>query len=60
MAEATPEATRQQIEADTTQLFLPYRGFCARKGVCVSVSPDMIIIFIYCLMLVCENEKEMS
>lgn len=32
--EATPEATKQQTEIETNQLFLPFRGFCSRKGVC--------------------------
>lgn len=33
MAETTQVAAREQFEADMGQLFLPYRGFCARKGV---------------------------
>nr|CAD1824248.1 unnamed protein product [Ananas comosus var. bracteatus] len=32
MAETTQVAAREQFEADMGQLFLPYRGFCARKG----------------------------
>ncbi|XP_020088900.1 U-box domain-containing protein 35-like isoform X1 [Ananas comosus] len=30
--EAGPEPTKEEVEAEMTQLFLPYRGFCARKG----------------------------
>ncbi|CAA6666182.1 unnamed protein product [Spirodela intermedia] len=33
MSEVSPEATREQIESEMSQLFLPYRGFCARKGI---------------------------
>nr|XP_019706942.2 U-box domain-containing protein 52 [Elaeis guineensis] len=31
--EATSEANREQIEAEMQQLFIPFKGFCARKGV---------------------------
>jgi len=33
MSEQRPEITREQVEAEMENLFLPYRGFCARKGV---------------------------
>ncbi|OAY64055.1 U-box domain-containing protein 52 [Ananas comosus] len=33
--EAGPEPTKEEVEAEMTQLFLPYRGFCARKGVSI-------------------------
>ncbi|KAK1270677.1 U-box domain-containing protein 52 [Acorus gramineus] len=32
MTEASSEASREQMDAEMQQLFLPYRGFCARKG----------------------------
>lgn len=34
MTEANQEMSKEQVEAELTQLFVPYRGFCARKGVC--------------------------
>ncbi|KAG9451802.1 hypothetical protein H6P81_004706 [Aristolochia fimbriata] len=36
MSEANAEANREQIEAEMQQLYLPFRGFCARKGVSVT------------------------
>lgn len=33
MSETTSEANREQMEADVQQLFIPFKGFCARKGV---------------------------
>ncbi|PKA63650.1 U-box domain-containing protein 52 [Apostasia shenzhenica] len=32
LTEASAEITRDQADAELNQLFLPYRGFCARKG----------------------------
>ncbi|ONK80897.1 uncharacterized protein A4U43_C01F22960 [Asparagus officinalis] len=32
MVEQSPEAARAQIDQEMQQLFLPYKGFCARKG----------------------------
>ncbi|CAA7408807.1 unnamed protein product [Spirodela intermedia] len=32
MSEVTTEAVRERLESEMNQLFLPYRGFCARKG----------------------------
>ncbi|KAL5999154.1 hypothetical protein ACLOJK_040604 [Asimina triloba] len=35
MLEQNPDANREQLDAEIQQLFSPYRGFCARKGVCM-------------------------
>ncbi|CAL9202077.1 unnamed protein product [Musa hybrid cultivar] len=32
VTEANQEMSKEQVEAELTQLFVPYRGFCARKG----------------------------
>lgn len=33
-SDPAPKGGRPPTEAEMHQLFLPYRGFCARKGVC--------------------------
>ncbi|XP_068636217.1 U-box domain-containing protein 35-like [Aristolochia californica] len=36
MTETNADANSEQIEAEMQQLYLPFRGFCARKGVTVT------------------------
>ncbi|MQL94437.1 hypothetical protein Taro_027092 [Colocasia esculenta] len=32
MSDSSPDPTKEPRDSETAQLFLPYRGFCARKG----------------------------